>query len=55
MWAKGTNVVTQAWNLCCTLAVGKSKFPGDLKAAVAVVGKLVPELAPPEPKARAKA
>jgi hypothetical protein len=42
LFTKSKDVVEKALSFCCTMAVGKSKFPGGIEAAIKVAELLVP-------------
>jgi hypothetical protein len=44
LFAKSKDVVEKAIGFCCTMAVGKSKFPGTIDDAIKVASSIVPAL-----------
>lgn len=56
LFTKSKEVVEQALSFCCVMAVGKTKFPGTIEAAIKVVEQLVPAFkAKADANAKAKA
>jgi hypothetical protein len=45
LFTKSKEIVTLGFNLCSSLAVGKTKFPGTIENALAVVGQIIPAFA----------